>query len=71
MQAYRIETTVEKDGTLTLKDLPLHAGESIEVIILLRPFSEQQQKHYPLRGTAVTYLHPTDPVAQEDWEAIR
>ena len=33
MQAYRQETILEHDGTLTLRDLPLQAGEKVEVII--------------------------------------
>ena len=33
MQAYRLETVVQKDGTLTLSNLPLKAGSNIEVII--------------------------------------
>lgn len=37
MQAYRVETTVSQDGILTLENLPLQAGETIEVIILVRP----------------------------------
>ncbi len=34
MQAYRIETTIKADGELALSQLPLKAGEKIEVIIL-------------------------------------
>jgi hypothetical protein len=30
MQAYRVETTLQQDGTLTLSNLPLHAGETVE-----------------------------------------
>ena len=26
---------------------------------------------YPLRGSVVRYDRPTDPVAEEDWEALR
>ena len=37
MQAYRVETTVSQDGVLTLENLPLQAGETIEVIILVQP----------------------------------
>ena len=37
MQAYRVETTVSEDGVLTLENLPFHAGETIEVIILAQP----------------------------------
>ncbi len=32
MQAYRIETEVQQNGILTVQNLPLRAGEAVEVI---------------------------------------
>ena len=69
MQAYRVETTVQQDGTLTLSNLPLHAGETVEVIILVQPPVAMDRQRYPLRGVPVQYVDPTEPVAQEDWDA--
>ena len=66
MQAYRVETTLEHDGTLTLTNLPLQAGEAVEVIILVRPSAALHQNRYPLRGTPITYRDPPEPVAQSD-----
>jgi hypothetical protein len=54
MQAYRVEATLEEDGTLTLKNLPLHAGEAVEVIILVGSPGLSPQNRYPLRGTPLT-----------------
>ena len=72
MQAYHVQTTVAKDGTLKLNNLPFPAGESVEVIILMRPSTLPRQNPYPLRGTLVTYyIDPTEPVAQTDWEAAQ
>jgi len=71
MQAYRVETILEQDGTLTLSNLPLHAGEIVEVIILVQPPGLVRHQCYPLRGTSVHYSEPTEPVAQEDWEAAQ
>lgn len=71
MQAYRLETTVTQDNTLILPTLPLQAGEAVEVIILVKPASTITDNPYPLRNTAVTYLQPTEPVAQSEWEAAR
>ena len=68
MQAYRVETTVQQDGTLTLDNLPLQAGEAVEVIILIHS-STASRTRYALRGTAVRYIDPNEPVAQADWEA--
>ena len=70
MQAYRLETVVEKDGVLTLNDLPVKAGSSVEVIILIQPTASSQGDTYPLRGKPVTYLKPFDPVAEPDWSVI-
>ncbi len=36
MQAYHVQTTVAKDGSLKLNNLPFPAGELVEVIILTR-----------------------------------
>ena len=68
MQAYRVETTVQQDGTLILDNLPLQAGEAVEVIILIRS-SGLSHTQYALRGTAIHYRDPTEPVALADWEA--
>ena len=71
MQAYRQETVIQHDGTLTLRDLPLQAGEKVEVIIIVQSPPTRTQASYPLRGTPVTYVDPTEPVANSDWEAAR
>lgn len=69
MQAYRVETTLEQDGMLTLSNLPLRAGEVVEVIILVQPPVALDRQRYPLRGMPVRYVDPTEPVAQTEWEA--
>ena len=71
MQAYRVETVLQQDGTLTLNNLPVQAGESVEVIILVQPPASGRPNQYPLRGTPITYLDPTEPIAQTDWEALQ
>jgi len=71
MNAHRIETILNQDGTLNLVDLPFHAGDAVEVIILPRQQKSAAQKRYPLHGTRIEYINPTDPVAEEDWAAVR
>ena len=71
MQAYRQETTIQHDGTLTLRDLPLQAGEKVEVIIIVQSPQARSQHPYPLRGTPIAYVDPTEPVASSDWEAAK
>ena len=69
MQAYRVETTLPEDGTVTLRQLPFEAGESIEIIVLSHEDAATAPDRYPLRGTPVEYLEPTQPVACDDWDA--
>jgi hypothetical protein len=71
MQAYRIETTLTQGGILTLTNLPFQKGDTIEIIILRQPMASSHKHEYPLRGTLLNYKDPTEPVAQEDWEALQ
>jgi hypothetical protein len=71
MQAHRTQATLRDDGTLVLDQLPFPAGETVEVIILARPAQPKQGGKYPLRGTLVHYDQPFEPVAEDDWEALR
>jgi hypothetical protein len=71
MQAYRVETTLQQDGTLTLSNLPLRAGETVEVIVLVPSPVTVDRQRYPFRGLPVHYVDPTEPVAQADWEAAQ
>jgi hypothetical protein len=48
MQAYRVNTPIQEDGTLTVSHLPLQAGEVAEVIILVQPSTVRAQDRYPL-----------------------
>lgn len=67
MQAYRLETSIPEDKTLVLENLPFPPGEMVEVIVLSRAqVTSLPRDRYPLRGTAVTYLNPTEPVTQSD-----
>ncbi len=59
---------MSEDGVITLRDLPFRRGEAVEVIVL--PFATATAAvRYPLRGTPVKLLAPTEPVAEADWEA--
>ncbi len=69
MQAHRAETTLSEDGVLTLNGIPFHRGESVEVIVLPFAAPAPAGSRHPLRGTPVTLVAPTEPVADADWEA--
>lgn len=69
MQAHRVETTLSEDGVITLRDISFRRGESVEVIVLPSTAVAASGSRHPLRGTPVTLLAPTEPVADADWEA--
>ena len=60
-----------EDGVVTLRDLPFRRGESVEIIVLPFTMTAAAGVRYPLRGTPVTLLAPTEPVAEADWEASK
>jgi hypothetical protein len=81
MNAYRIETTLTENGTLTLQGLPFSAGDAVEIIVLELGSQKESVKGsytsypnanpYPLRGKVIRYDDPTEPVALEDWEVLQ
>jgi len=73
MKAHRVETKLTQDGTLNLDNLPFHAGESVEVIVLETSPKTENPNLYPLRGKQpYRYDDPFDPpVPIEDWEVLK
>ncbi|MEA5503681.1 hypothetical protein VB735_11290 [Halotia wernerae UHCC 0503] len=80
MNAHKIEVVLTEDGTLTLQDLPFHAGDAVEVIILETKTLQHQAQQLPQSGTNPYPMHntqpyryddPTEPVALEDWEVLQ
>lgn len=71
MQAVRFETTVDENGEVRLTRLPFRAGERVEIIVLQQAPRGDSVAALPLRGVAIEYERPTDPVAEEDWHLLR
>jgi hypothetical protein len=72
MQAYRIETTLTEDGTVTVAAPPFKAGQRVEVIVLPVTTPSDGRGHERLRGTVIRYDYPFEPaVDPEEWEANR
>lgn len=71
MQVYAYEFTIGKKGTLTLKNLPFNIGEKVDVIIIPRSSRQAEENRYPFWGKPITYINPTDSVAEEDWEVFQ
>lgn len=71
MRAYKTAAKIEKEGELHLLDLPFHAGDEVEVILLRQVTPQRPANPYPLRGLPIRYEDPTEPVAEDDWDALR
>lgn len=71
MEVYSYELTVEEQGTVKLDNLPFAEGAKIDVIIIPRTNSIENDNPYPLKGLPITYIDPTEPVALEDWETLK
>lgn len=70
MQAYRAEATLSEDGTVTLRDIPFRRGEAVEIIVL-SAVPAAPPACYSLRGTPVSLIAPTQPVAADDWDSLK
>ena len=71
METYQVKTVVADDGTITIKELPFHAGEQVEVTVRSQDGDIVSEVRYPLRGTPVQYQEPFAGVADEDWEVLQ
>lgn len=71
MSTYRVDTTLTEDGKITLDELPFQAGDAVEIIIVPRASQPTEKALTPLHGKVIYYDRPTEPVAQEDWEALQ
>lgn len=73
MQAYKVESTVQTEGVLTLRNLPFPPGEKVEVLILVQQPDLAKTDKYPLRGSQpYVYDDPFEPaVPEEDWEVYK
>jgi hypothetical protein len=70
------------DGKVLVPDEPveLPVDQPLEIEVHLppaeaifppRPMPPAGEERYPLHGTPIRYDRPTDPVAEEDWEAMK
>ena len=69
-QTFRTKTLIAKGGKLSIKGLPFHVGESVEVLVRREKKSTRAAK-YPLRGKPVIYRDPFKGAATSDWEAMQ
>jgi hypothetical protein len=43
----------------------------VEIIVLADERRARDERRYPLRGQPITFIDPTAPVAESDWDALR
>jgi len=72
MNAHKLAVTLMEDGTLVLKGLPFHAGDTVEIIILEqlqeKPTAQSRQAEYPLQGKQpYRYDDPFESVVDKDY----
>ena len=71
MAAHKAETTVGKDHTVTVKGLPFEAGQAVEVIVIPKALPITISDWRSLRGSVIRYENPTEPVSEDDWDALK
>ena len=71
MKVYAYEHTINKNGVLTIENLPFNIGEQVDVIIIPRSKPKIEKKRYPFWGKPITYLNPTEPITEADWEVFK
>jgi hypothetical protein len=68
MRAHTVNAVVEEDGVIEIQDVPVRAGQRVQVIVLM-PDETARESLYPLRGLQpFRYDRPNDPVGEEDWD---
>ncbi|OQY49046.1 MAG: hypothetical protein DRR08_24285 [Candidatus Parabeggiatoa sp. nov. 2] len=69
------QLSLTQDATITINQLPFRMGDFVEVIIrpaqIPQKTAPKKEPRYPLHGTLVKYIDPTEPVAVEDWEVLK
>jgi len=71
VQAEWRETTVGKHGELRLEGLPFEAGQPVEVLVISKGDRSKMASHSSLHGSVLEYREPLEPVANEDWDALK
>jgi hypothetical protein len=67
-----VKATVDSEGQLTVRDLPLQPGQEVQLTIITVDRKPTDQDRYPLRGTPYRFIDPTEPATDpEDWEMNR
>jgi hypothetical protein len=71
MNTYHLETLMPKDGSVLLSGLPFKKGEKIDITLRTLKEVNVEQLEKELQGSVLFYIDPTEPVGEDDWEALQ
>jgi hypothetical protein len=71
VQAHWRETTVGEHGELVLEGLPFEPGQPVEVLVVSKAPGPTAAGDRSLRDSVLEFREPLEPVASEDWDALR
>jgi hypothetical protein len=71
VQAHWRETTVGEHGELVLEGLPFEPGQPVEVLVVSKAAVSAAAVGGSLRDSVLEFREPLEPVASEDWDALR
>lgn len=71
MQAQWRETIVGQHGKLVLEGLPFQPGQPVEVLVVSKSLLPATAEHKSLQNSVLEFREPFEPVAGEDWDALK
>ena len=76
MNAYKIRSIVNADGTIVLKGIPFSVGKSVEVIVIDdvsdSPSPTLDERWKSLQGSVTHYDDPFESaIPLEDWDMLK
>ncbi|HMD71920.1 MAG TPA: hypothetical protein VKF41_11280 [Bryobacteraceae bacterium] len=71
MQAFWKDTAVGPQGDLRLEGLPFEPGQPVEVLVISKTTGSVAAASRSLRDSVTEFRDPLEPVADEDWDALR
>jgi hypothetical protein len=71
VQAHWRETTVGEHGELVLEGLPFEPGQAVEVLVVSKTTGSTKGGFGSLRDSVLEFGEPLEPVASEDWDALK
>jgi hypothetical protein len=71
MATHWMTAMIGEYGELVLENLPFQPGQPVEVFVFPDRCAERIATGEPLGDSVVEYGDPFEPVASDDWEALK